>query len=147
MMTTAIDSWSYQGKPFNEELTKNRFGFVYQITNLNTGRKYIGKKRFNFISHKRLKSKKRRIKVIKKSDWLDYYGSSDELVQEVESGKYFYTREILKLCNSSGDCSYWELYYQMMNHVLLRPDDYYNSYVGARIHRKHILGKTDNEHS
>jgi hypothetical protein len=37
--------------------------------------------------------------------------------------------------------SYWELWHQMVNHVLFKPEKYYNAYVGARIHRKHVLKK------
>lgn len=35
--------WIYEGQPLTEEIIGKRFGFVYCITNLLTGKKYIGK--------------------------------------------------------------------------------------------------------
>ena len=29
----------------------------------------------------------------------------------------------------------------MINDVLLKPDEYYNAFVGGKIHRKHVLKK------
>lgn len=36
--------WIYDGKAATEELMVGNMGFVYEITNLTTGKKYIGKK-------------------------------------------------------------------------------------------------------
>ena len=103
--------------------------------------KYIGKK--NFWSVKRLpplKGKTRKRKKITESDWKEYYGSSEEVKQLVESqGCDNFKREILHLCDSKGEMSYYELKEQVMNDVLLKPDEYYNAFVGAKIHRKHVL--------
>ena len=130
--------WIYQGKEFTETPEEYQ-GFVYEITELDTGKKYIGKK--FFWSPKILpvtKTRKRRVRTRVESDWKDYYGSSKEVQLLVEQkGNDNYVREILHLCKTKGDCSYWELYHQMNNHVLLK-DDYYNEFVGAKIHSKHI---------
>lgn len=134
------NEWTYQENPVNPTQLENYFGFVYIIENLLTGKKYIGKKRLKFYRTKKLKSKKRKIKVIKDSDWQEYYGSSNELLADIETfGKENFKRKIIEFYKSKGECSYWELYHQMINHVLLNPDQFYNNYVGARIHRKHIL--------
>ena len=132
--------WIYQEKPVDPSILDNYVGFVYNITNVLTGRQYIGKKRLKFVRSKKIKTKKRKIKVTKESDWKTYYGSSNELLLDIEKyGKDQFKREITRFCKSKGECNYWELYYQMVNHVLLNPADYYNNYVGARIHRKHVL--------
>jgi len=61
-----------------------------------------------------------------------------------ESGRDRFERKILRLCDSKGEMSYWEMWYQMTNHVLLRPDKYYNAFVGGKIHRKHVLKNESN---
>jgi len=131
-------TWIYNGEPFIETPPDYQ-GFVYIITELNTGKKYIGKK--FFWSPKTLpvtKTRKKRVKTKVESDWKTYYGSSKEVQELVESnGVDNYKREILHLCKTKGDCSYWELYEQMTNHVLIK-DEFYNAFVGAKIHAKHI---------
>jgi hypothetical protein len=101
-----------------------------------------------FFSTRRLpplKGQKRKRKVVKESDWKDYFGSSDEVKMLVEeSGRDRFERKILRLCDSKGEMSYWEMWYQMTNHVLLRPDKYYNAFVGGKIHRKHVLKNESN---
>jgi hypothetical protein len=111
-------------------------GFTYIITNLTNNRKYIGKKNFYFSKTKQVKGKKKRIKV--ESDWRDYFGSNEELKQEVEKiGQDNFKREILRLCSSKGEMSYFELKEQMIQGVL-ENNDFYNTWVSAKIHRKHL---------
>jgi len=125
------------------------YGFVYIIIEKNTNKKYIGKKFFwNKKILPKTKTRKTRKRVLVESDWRDYYGSSSEVQQLVEqNGVDNYRRIILKLCKSKGECSYYELKYQLETDALLKPDEYYNAFVGAKIHRKHILtmGKNGDE--
>lgn len=131
--------WYYEGKEFNETPEEYQ-GFVYVITELDTGMKYIGKK--FFWSPKTLpitKTRKRRVKTRVESDWRDYYGSSKEVQLLVEQkGSCNFKREILKLCKTKGECSYYEAKLQFEYDVLLKPDEYYNSFIGCKIHRKHV---------
>ena len=133
--------WVYDNNEFNE--TPDEFqGFVYMITELDTGKKYIGKK--FFWKPKILpvtKSRKRRVRTRVESDWRTYYGSNKEVQTLVESkGKDNYKREILKLCKSKGECSYYEAKLQFQYDVLLS-DEYYNEFIGCKIHAKHIRDK------
>lgn len=130
--------WVYNNKEFNE--TPDEFqGFVYMITEKDTGKKYIGKK--FFWKPKVLpvtKTRKRRVRTRVESDWRTYYGSSKEVQTLVEEkGKDNYIREILKLCKTKGECSYYEAKYQFEFDVLLS-DEYYNEFIGCKIHSKHI---------
>ena len=130
--------WYYNGKLF--ESTPNEFqGFVYQLTEVHSNKKYIGKK--NFWKPKTLpltKTRKRRIRTRTESDWKDYYGSSNEVRYLVEQyGPYRFKREILKLCKTKGEMSYYEAKLQFDNDVLFR-DDYYNEFIGCKIHSKHL---------
>ena len=132
-------SWSYQGKPFTSEMIKDNVGFVYEITNRANNKKYIGKKWF-WSTRKLppLKGKTRKRTVKKESDWQVYYGSSDEVKSLVESqGNSSFHREILRLCKTKGECTYYEAKLQFDFDVLLR-DDYYNEFIGCKIHSKHL---------
>lgn len=135
-------TWLYNNQPFTK--TPEEFqGFVYEITELDTGKKYIGKK---FFWRPKIlpvtKTRKRRVRTRVESDWRDYYGSSQEVKLLVEEkGPEKFKREILRLCETKGECSYYELKYQVELDVLLKPDEYYNSFIGAKIHRSHILPK------
>lgn len=131
--------WLYEGQPFESDMIGDYVGFVYLITNLENDKKYIGKKWF-WSTTKRppLKGKTRKRTVVKESDWQDYYGSSDEVKQLVEDhGRDRFKREILRLCKSKGECSYYEAKLQFDFDVLFR-DDYYNEFIGIKIHSKHL---------
>jgi len=127
----------YLNKVPLSELPEGYYGFVYNITNLETDRQYIGKKLFFSQKTKQVKGKKKKYKA--ESDWKDYYGSNEELQKDVSQYGYdkFY-REILVLCKTKGDCSYYEAKYQFEKDVLLNPERFYNSWIMCKIHRKHL---------
>lgn len=132
-----MNNWLYNGEVF-EHPAEEHYGFVYNITNLTTGKQYIGKKLFWFKKTKILKKKK--VRYLAESDWKSYYGSSIALNNDVkEQGEENFKREILHLCKSKGECSYYETHEQITRAVLLHPDQYYNDWVICRVHRKHIL--------
>ena len=131
--------WLYEGHPFTSDMIGEYFGFVYLITNLDNDRMYVGKKWF-WSTRKLppLKGKTRKRKVQKESDWQKYYGSSDEVKLLVEQhGEDNFKREIIRLCKTKGECSYYELVEQVDRQVLLR-DNYYNEFIGVKIHSKHL---------
>ena len=130
--------WYYNNELF--EITPEEYqGFVYQITDLHTNKKYIGKK--NFWKPKILpinKTRKRRVRTRVESDWKTYFSSSSQIQKLVEeSGEEKFKREILKLCKTKGEMSYYEAKLQFENNVLFR-DDYYNEFIGCRVHSKHL---------
>ena len=131
--------WLYNGEEFTSEMIDKYVGFVYIITDLSNNKKYVGKKIFQ--SKRRLaplKGKTRKRTKIVESDWMNYYGSSEEVRMIVEEkGADNFKREILHLCNSKGEMSYLELKEQMDREVLLN-DDYYNGIIQVKIHRSHV---------
>ena len=134
--------WLYQGK----ELTQDDFGavqsecphygFVYVITNIINGRKYVGKK---VLWSKRtlppLKGKTRKRIVIKPSDWLKYWGSSKVVQADIDKyGIENFTREIIGLYPDKRETNFAELRYQIMHNVLDAKDKngdriYYNENI------------------
>jgi hypothetical protein len=139
--------WYYQNE-LVEELPEDCIGFVYLITNLTTGRMYIGKKlaKFSKTTYKVVKLKngnKKRKKIRSKidSDWREYYGSNDQLNKDVlDLGTEKFRREILYYCTSKAECSYIEAREQFTRRVL-ESDEYYNGQISVRVHGSHIKGR------
>jgi hypothetical protein len=138
-------SWTYQNE-IVETLPEECVGFVYLITNVISGRMYIGKKlaKFAKTSYKVVKlkngtKKKKKIRSKIDSDWREYYGSSDALTKDIDTlGKENFTREILYYCTSKAQCSYIEAREQF-NRKVLESNDYYNGHIAVRVHGSHIL--------
>ena len=130
--------WLYQGKPFTTDDIGNLFGFVYRITNLQSGKQYIGRK--YFWQKRKPKGGKRR--VTSESDWKRYYGSSDDLKRDIrEIGKDSFRREILSLHETLGKVNYEETKQLFLHNVLMEALDdgtpmYYNSNILGRYMRK-----------
>ena len=130
------------------ELPEECVGFVYLITNLTNDRKYIGKKlaKFSKTTYKTVQlkngtKKKKKIRSKIDSDWQEYFGSSKELLADVEKlGKEQFKREILYYCCSKAECSYIEAREQFDRKVL-ESTDYYNGQISVRVHGSHILKK------
>lgn len=132
-------TWEYQG----EEITvapDDAIGFIYLLTNLDTGRRYIGKK-YLFSEQKKKLGKKevaalenkrlKKWKLVKKdSDWLDYCSSSEEIKQEVKDGVQF-RKEILLWTYSKIETYYQEVKLQFFYNVL-ESDDWYNKNIASK---------------
>ena len=92
------------------------FGFIYEVTHLPTGRKYLGKKQLISVTNKALGKKelaeipvtkgRRPTKklVTKESDWKTYYGSATEIKLCKPEDM---TRQVLRLCRSKKELTYY----------------------------------------
>jgi hypothetical protein len=131
--------WYYKEKEFTQDDVGDWIGFVYEITELSTGKKYIGKKIFQNIKKKPpLKGKKRKRIERVPSDWMAYYGSNDELKALVlKDGPEGFKREILHLCASKSEMGYIEAKLHFQYDVLLR-EDYFNGWISCRINSNQI---------
>ena len=135
-----MTSWIYEGKPYEpKDLDpKVLYGFVYVITNNETKKKYIGKKFFWASKTYQRNLRRRRRKV--ESDWKDYYGSSELLLEDIRSlGTSKFRRTILRLCKTKAECAYFEAKYQFEKNVLIS-DDYYNAWIMVKVRRNHLRG-------
>jgi hypothetical protein len=117
-------------------LTDDTFGFIYEITNTVTSKKYIGKKQCKSkLKRKPLKGKKNKRIEIKESDWKEYTSSSAELNEDIKKfGKDKFIFKILRACGSKWELAYFEIREQLERNVLMR-DDYYNGIINVRIGR------------
>lgn len=133
--------WMYQGEPV-DTIPEQYVGFVYEITNTTTGRKYIGKKLVQFKrSRPPLKGRKNKRRYKVESDWREYYGSSDALTEDVTKlGPENFTREILYWCRNKAELSYIEAREQFSRKVL-ESDEYYNGHIRVRVHGAGLIKK------
>ena len=140
-MTKQVDyenPWIYEGAPFTSDDIGDYYGFVYRITNTTTQKSYIGRK--YFYQKRKPRGGKRR--VTSESDWKRYYGSSDDLKQDIRSlGRGSFRREILSLHTTLGKVNYEETKQLFLHNVLMEALDdrtpmYYNSNILGRYMRK-----------
>lgn len=130
--------WLYEGEPFLSDHIEDYFGFVYRITNLQTNRQYLGRK--YFWSFRKPKGKSRKVKS--ESDWKKYYGSSDELKEDIKKlGKSVFKREILSIHKTKGWVNFEETRQLFIHNVLSESlndgtPKYYNSNILGRYMRK-----------
>ena len=142
-----MNNWTLDGKrvssikdlPNHEALV----GFVYKITNLKTGKFYIGQKSLYHSRKKKvtktekllLGTRKKFNTVVKESDWLLYHGSSKDLKDDISKlGNKHFKREIIELCCTKKYLSYCELSWQIKYDVL-RENSYNGNILGRYFHR------------
>jgi hypothetical protein len=137
--------WIFQGKPLEECRIDiaDYTGFVYRITNIETGKFYIGKKLFHSTRKQKLTKaelaayagkagrKPTHKQVIKESDWRKYYSSCAALKEDITAlGKHCFVREVLVLCKTKKQLTYWEVHLQCL----------YNCLLGAACYNDNING-------
>ena len=136
MTDTRIDyenPWVYKDTTFTSDNIGNFFGFVYRITNLQSGKAYIGRKYFWQFRKPRGKSRK----VRSESDWKRYYGSSEELNADRKLiGNNCFRREIISVHETKGWVNYEETKQLFLNNVLSEDENFYNSNILGRYMKK-----------
>ena len=133
-----MSAWLYKGKKITSP-PEGAYGFVYQITNLINGMKYIGRKYFWSPKYRQVKGKKK--KYMAESDWQTYYGSSQRLVDDIKQyGKENFKREILYIEDTRGMVNYREAKTQFLLEVL-ESDEYYNGIINVRIGGRSVKRK------
>lgn len=127
------NNWKFNGKDIvDEDVPSSGIGFIYIITQISTGKKYIGKKLLQFSKTKTIKGVKKKVKV--QSDWKNYWSSSPTLLEYMEEqGTDDFSREILVFCSSKGSLLYSEEL--ALYHVgALESDDWINKNIRSKIY-------------
>lgn len=126
-----MSHWLYKRESLIETPEKY-FGFVYLITNLKSGKKYIGRKYFGTTRRVKVAGKKRRKVIRKDSNWREYTGSSKTLNIDIKKlGKKSFKFEILILGETKGQVNYLEENLHHRFHVSIKKE-YYNDCIGPR---------------
>jgi hypothetical protein len=142
--------WTYQNKEMTSlnDFPTNCVGFIYKITNILNGKIYVGKKilltsRRSAISkrEKLATATRKKFKVtVKESDWKTYFGSCQELKDDIKKhGEKNFVREILEFCHSKKYMTYCEVKYQFKYNVL--ETDTYNGNIMSKFFRKDLNEK------
>ena len=124
---TYENPWFFDGFVFDSEDIEKFEGFVYCIVNRKTEEKYIGRKYFYTIQKVKGKTRRQR----KESNWKDYYGSSKKLLTDIEKyAKFNFSRHILSLHSTRGDCNRTEVELQWKLNILHEENGWYNDSIG-----------------
>jgi hypothetical protein len=141
-------NWNYNNTEIttSDQIPETAIGFIYLITRLSDGKIYVGRKMLNSNRKVRLTKKEKLLpenkrktfkRVIKETDWKDYWGSSKELLEDIKIlGKESFKREILVFTESKTNTSFYEMYFQMKYDVLFS-----NSYNNHIANTKFFKGK------
>lgn len=160
-------NWTYQNKEVKstEDMPDGVIGFIYQITDLDNGKFYIGKKSLYSVRNvevsenvyrklkaegeevKRTKNKTKSTKnkifwrykktVRANTNWKTYTGSNVELNKNIKSG-IKYKKEIIKYCYTKKQLTFYEMKEQFCNDVLENQDLYYNGNISAKFFPKDL---------
>ena len=125
-----MSHWLYKGEELLES-PDDYFGFVYLITNIKTGKKYIGRKYFGKTRRVKKKGSKRRRVIRKDSDWRTYIGSSKVLQESIIKRKSNFKFEILAFGKTKGQVNYIEENLHHKFHVSVS-EEFYNDCIGPR---------------
>lgn len=135
--------WLFKEKCL-EQPPEGYIGYIYLITNNLSGKFYVGKKSFVFrkktkLSKKARKGTRKRVNIsYVDSGWKDYWGSSKELLEDIEKlGKDNFTREILMFCENKSLLSYYELFWQIKKEVMFKNS--YNNWINCKIFKKNLV--------
>jgi hypothetical protein len=145
-----MNKWLYKGKEITDvsQFPDKAVGFVYMITNTTNGRIYIGKKSLQNRLTKKLTKKEisewekpgrvpKKKKVVKESNWLEYNGSNVPLLRDIESlGQKHFTKEVLEVCFTKKQLTYYEEYWQFKLEVL--HTDAYNDSIAGRFFKRDV---------
>jgi len=147
--------WLYQNKQINQlsDMPEDIFGFIYEVTHIPTGRKYLGKKQLISVTKKPLGKKElaelkdrraKTYKIVKKeSDWKTYYGSHSEIKALMKEGKQSeFSREILMFTTSKKLHTYYENKFLFIKEVIEPQSNYINDNIEGRYFKKDFYDKT-----
>ena len=150
--------WIYKDQEINtiEDFPENTYGFIYEVTYLPTGKKYLGKKVLYFKRNVKIgkrelaKIKQERKKkgiggrppkkkqVVKESDWKTYYGSQKEIRELVKNeDKSSFNREILEVGFDKKHLTYLETKLLFTREVLEK-EEYFNNNILGKFYSKDI---------
>ena len=138
-------------------MPEGMYGFIYRVVHLPTQQKYIGKKVLYFERNVKLGKRETEAlkeerkaagiggrvpakkKVIKESDWKEYYGSQEDIKKLVKSSKpEDWSREILDFVPTKKLLTYYEIKHIFINDALENPD-FLNDNILGKFYKKDFI--------
>jgi len=108
-------------------------GFVYRVTEIDTGKIYIGLKKYYFKKTlPPLKGYKRKRKSLIESDWKTYNTSNTYLMDAIQNNPKNYKKEILKNFEKVSELKAYEAYLQLKAYFSGEWKNYINEYISFR---------------
>lgn len=144
--------WTYNGRPITEikDMPEGTIGFIYKITNHQTGEYYIGKKSlYSKRTLPPLKGYKRKRKVVKESKWLEYRSSNTQVrlwfhendaAKELDDKKKINDSlelKILRFCKTPKSLTYYEVE-ELFHHRVLSDELSLNDNILGKFFRKDL---------
>ena len=143
--------WTYKNEEVIDisDFPDNTYGFVYIITHLPTGKRYIGKKILYFT--RKVKLGKKDLKAfegvvgrrpsyklaIKESDWKTYFGSNKEMQELIKTEpSENWDRKILITCPTKKLLTYYETKSLFVYQTLEDPEDFWNDNILGKFFTK-----------
>jgi hypothetical protein len=132
------NGWKFKGRELQDtDIIEDAVGFIYLITQLSTGKRYIGRKLMTKAGTKTVNGKKKKIRL--QSDWKDYWSSSPQIKEWIKEagGTHDFKKEILVFCTSRGSLVYSE---EKALYVMgvLENDDFINSNIRSKCYRSWV---------
>ena len=155
MQITPIN-WRYKDQLITEisDMPEGMYGFIYRVVHLPTQQKYIGKKVLYFERNVKLGKRETEAlkeerkaagiggrvpakkKVIKESDWKEYYGSQEDIKKLVKSSKpEDWSREILDFVPTKKLLTYYEIKHIFICNAL-EDSDFLNDNILGKFYQK-----------
>ena len=152
-------AWRYRDQLITEisDMPEGTYGFIYRVTHIPTKKKYVGKKVLFFERNVKLGKKETEVlkeerkaagiggrvpakkKVVKESDWKDYYGSQVDIKALVRSSKpEDWSREILDFVPTKKLLTYYEIKHIFLNDALEDPD-FLNDNILGKFYQKDFI--------
>jgi len=128
-----MNPWLFRGEEVTPETLSPYFGFVYIITDIQNGKKYVGQKQIWF--HRKVRGATRRKRT--ESDWRSYFSSNEELKMLAKEDCSRFRREILHLCRSKGEMNWKEIEEIVMRRALYS-EEYMNDNISGKYFRKNV---------
>jgi len=128
-------------------------GFVYLITEKDTGMKYIGLTRFWSVDKKKpgkykmkegkylkdnnnkriLETRTTKKHIRKETDWRNYCGSNKILSEKIKQNPNNYEKRIIQCWNTITQLKAYEAYLQLQAYFNGEWNDYYNEHIGFKL--------------
>lgn len=109
-----------------EEITSSMFGFVYRITNLQTGKYYIGRKQFWSVHKVKVPNRKNKKRVVVVSNWESYLSSSTQVKADIAKfGMDNFSFEIISIHKTKAELVFTEA--KLIWQAMMSREEIYNS--------------------